>query len=259
MSEQEPRNAAAGARQRQYLKKEHQDTGRAFAHAGLTRKNEDFMYQLNKQLDAQGVKASDKPAMLAETIAALKEGQKSGRTAKAMFKTPTEHAHELLHPKPTEQEQQQTASWLMAIDNGLMFFAIFTFMFGLMALISPATMRLAHNGSSGITAIVAVAISGGLVFGYVNRILLPAKDAKSGKAKRRPLWQRLLLILAALAVWILVYTLVAMLPNGVNPRLNQYVYLTLGVLGFLGDLYFRRRFHVTGGFFGAPAPRRDHK
>lgn len=217
------------------------------------------MYQLNKQLEAQGVKAADKPALLAETIAALKAGQKSGRTARAMFKTPTAHAHELLHPQPSAQAQQQTAGWLMAIDNGLMFFAIFTFMFGIMALVSPATMRLAHNGSAGITAIVAVAIIGGLVFAAVNQILLPVqvKGAAAGqtKTKRRPLWQRLTLILVALAVWLLAYTLVAMLPNAVNPRLNAYVYLACGVAAFLGDLYFRRRFNVTTGFLGAPAPQ----
>lgn len=78
MSEQEQRNAAAGQRQRQHLKEDRQKTGMMFENAGLTRKNEDFMYQLNKQLDAQGATAEAKSALLEETMTALLEGQKTG-------------------------------------------------------------------------------------------------------------------------------------------------------------------------------------
>ena len=141
MSEQEQKNAAAGQRQRQHLKEDRQKTGMMFENAGLTRKNEDFMYQLNKQLDAQGATAEAKPALLEETMTALLEGQKTGQTAKGLFGTPTKYADELLHPKKTPAEQQQTSTVLMSVDNGLMFFAIFTFMFGLMGLMQPSTLK----------------------------------------------------------------------------------------------------------------------
>ena len=114
MSEQEQRNTAAGQRQRQHLKEDQQKTGMMFENAGLTRKNEDFMYQLNKQLDAQGATAEAKTALLEETMTALLEGQKTGQTAKGLFGTPTKHADELLHPKKTPAEQQQTSTVLMS-------------------------------------------------------------------------------------------------------------------------------------------------
>ena len=119
MSEQEQKNAAAGQRQRQHLKEDRQKTGMMFENAGLTRKNEDFMYQLNKQLDAQGATAEAKTALLEETMTALLEGQKTGQTAKGLFGTPTKYADELLHPKKTPAEQQQTSTILMSVDNGL--------------------------------------------------------------------------------------------------------------------------------------------
>lgn len=149
MSEQEQKNAAAGQRQRQHLKEDRQKTGMMFENAGLTRKNEDFMYQLNKQLDAQGATAEAKTALLEETMTALLEGQKTGQTAKGLFGTPTKYADELLHPKKTPAEQQQTSTVLMSVDNGLMFFAIFTFMFGLIGLMQPSTLKLAQHGSAG--------------------------------------------------------------------------------------------------------------
>ena len=114
MSEQEQRNTAAGQRQRQHLKEDQQKTGMMFENAGLTRKNEDFMYQLNKQLDAQGATAEAKTALLEETMTALLEGQKTGQTAKGLFGTPTKYADELLHPKktPAEQHRNLCLFWL---------------------------------------------------------------------------------------------------------------------------------------------------
>lgn len=255
MSEQEQRNAAAGQRQRQHLKEDRQKAGMMFENAGLTRKNEDFMYQLNKQLDAQGASADAKPALLEQTMAALKEGQKKGQTAKALFGTPTKHADELLHPKKPVAEQQRSSTILMSVDNGLMFFAIFTFMFGLMGLMQPSSLRLAQNGSAGIVAILLVAIAGGAAFGYVNKVLLPTVD-ENGKKHRRPLWVRIALVIGALVAWMLVYMLVAFLPNAINPVLNAWAYLVLGVVAFFLDLYFRQRYHITGGFFGTSANRR---
>ncbi|MBO9150328.1 MAG: DUF1129 family protein, partial [Escherichia coli] len=152
--EQQPRNAAAGQRQKEYAKDQRQETARAFGKQGLTRKNEEFMFQLNKQLDAQGADPAKKPAMLEETLKALQEGQKTGQTARGLFGTPTQRAHALLHPEPTEQSQTQTSLKLMALDNGIMFFAIFTFMFGLMDWISPQAMKVSHNGNMGITSII---------------------------------------------------------------------------------------------------------
>ena len=114
--EQQPRNAAAGQRQKEYAKDQRQETARAFGKQGLTRKNEEFMFQLNKQLDAQGADPAKKPAMLEETLKALQEGQKTGQTARGLFGTPTQRAHALLHPEPTEQSQTQSSLKLMALD-----------------------------------------------------------------------------------------------------------------------------------------------
>ena len=45
--------------------------------------------------------------------------------------------------------------------------------------------------------------------------------------------------------WILVYMLVAFLPNAINPVLNAWAYLILGVAAFFGDVYFRQRYHIA--------------
>ena len=93
MSEEQPRNAQAGQRQKQLEKERRQANGNAFSNYDLTRKNEDFMYQLNKQLDRLGVPSDKKDAMLKETIDKLLAGQKKGQTARALFGTPTEYKY----------------------------------------------------------------------------------------------------------------------------------------------------------------------
>ena len=174
MSEQ-PRNAAAGQRQKQHHKAAQQATGRAFADAGLTRKNDEFMFQLNKQLEAQGAPADKKAEWLQATVEQLLAGQKTAQTAKGLFGTPTAYAHELLHPKKEEVERQvNTNTWLLAADNALMFFAIFAIMFGVLAFTSPKALSMqSHNGNAGITAIILVALAGGALFGFLMKMIRP--------------------------------------------------------------------------------------
>lgn len=163
MSEEQPRNAQAGQRQKQREKAQRQEKGNAFANFGLTRKNEEFIYQLNKQLDRLGVAKDKRDTMINETVAKLQAGQKKGQTAKTLFGTPTEYAKELKNPKPKDEPADGKQSMkLLSIDNTLIFFSIFTFMYGIMFLLSPEILKTKQYGSSGITAIVLVAVIGGV-------------------------------------------------------------------------------------------------
>lgn len=250
MSEEQPRNAQAGQRQKQHEKEQRQARGNAFSKYPLTRKNEEFMYQLNKQLDRLGVASDKKPEMLDETVQQLIAGQKKGQTAKTLFGTPTERAKALKNPKPTTQEVTRRSLWLLAIDNGLIFLSIFTFMFGLMYWMTPVAMRSQRAGNSGITAIILVAAVGGLIFGYVALQLQPARDSNGKRVPTKPLWFRILAVVGGLIGWLLIYMLASLLPNVINPRLNQWLYFIVAVAAFAGDIFYRRRYHITGSIYG---------
>ncbi len=258
MSEQ-PRNAAAGQRQKQYIKENNKEAGKTFSEYGLTRKNEEFIYQLNKQLDAKGIPADKKSDYLDKTIAKMQAGQKQGKTAKTLFGTPTAYAEELTNPKKKETEVQGTSNFgLLALDNGMMFFAIFSFMFGLISFMNPSSLSPnGHYGSSGLTAILIIAIAGGLLFGYIAKIMAPSKDPKTGKMVQRSLWARIGMIVLAFVIWIGIYTLAGFLPNSINPQTNKWVYILLGIIVFGADLYLRTRFHIVNNVFaGQPRNRK---
>lgn len=258
MSEQ-PRNAAAGQRQKQHHKAAQQATGRAFADAGLTRKNEEFMFQLNKQLEAQGAPADKKAKWLQATVEQLLAEQKDAKTAKGLFGTPTAYAHELLHPKKEEVERQvNTNTWLLAADNALMFFAIFAIMFGVLAFTSPKALSMqSHNGNAGITAIILVALAGGALFGFLMKMIRPKVKA-DGSQEKRPMWYRISVIVLGLVTWMAVYGLATMLPDAINPQLNKWAYVILGLAAFAGDLYLRTKFNIANALFGGQ-PRQNKR
>ncbi|KRM11629.1 DUF1129 domain-containing protein [Paucilactobacillus suebicus] len=255
----QPRNAAAGSAQRERVHQDNANEHRQFSEYGLTKRNEEFMFQLNKQLDEQGIKEDKKPDAIQTTIDALLEGQKKGDTAKRLFGTPTEKADELIHgPKqPVGGPREQSSFKLLAIDNGLMFFNIFAIMFGLMGVFSPKSLsnQGSMSGTSGILAIILIAVFGGMLFAWVSKTIQPAPKGKP----QHNIWYKIGVVALALVVWIGIYFAVGFMPaRGINAQLPGFVYIILAVAGFAGDIYLRRRYHIVGGAFGSQ-PRQQQQ
>lgn len=254
MDEQQPRNAAAGAVQQQHQKAEVKTLAEQLTAAGLTRKNHDYMMQLNKQLRRQGINEEQVKTWLTTTIEKIVTAQKTGQTATNLLGTPTAYAESLINPKkPAESRTTSSNPWLLAIDNALMFLAIFTIMFGVMGLMDPKSANI--NGTSGITAIILVSIVGGALFGAITKLMAPAKDPETGKRLGLPVWLRVILVLVGFMAWIGIYGLTAVMNGAYNPHLNGWIYIVIAVIAFVGDMYFRQKYNVVGGFMGRPMPR----
>jgi uncharacterized membrane-anchored protein len=249
------RNAAAGQKQRAQMEKDSVATHHELSDQGLTKRNEEFMFQLGKQLDAQGAKPEKKTQAVEETLTALIEGQKTGTTAKQLFGTPTAYATEIVKGPVHRGPREQSSYKLLALDNGLMFFNIFAFMFGLLSLFSPKSMAANQTGTSGITAIILVAVSGGLLFAWVTKVLSPAKKGE----EKKPVWYKILSVVAALIAWVAIYFAASLMPTVINPTLPGIAYVVLAVLGFLADMYVRRRFNIVGGAFAGGQTQQSKK
>ncbi|WP_283583396.1 DUF1129 domain-containing protein [Limosilactobacillus difficilis] len=253
------KNADAKQRQARKIKEANQAAASEISNYQLTRKNEDFIYQLQKQLKEQGAKADKIPGMIQETVKSLQEGQKSGKTARAMYGTPTHYAHQLIHPDTNKKpDELKTSSFpQLALDNTIMLLAIFTIMYGIMGLLPNNSIgKLKVNGAAGITAIVIISVVGGLTFGYITKLMEPVKDETTGRWKKRPVGMRIGLTIAAFVIWLLAYLLVNLLPNVINPVLNSWIELVIGVVAILGDIYYRRKYHIVGSAFSTRQPNR---
>ncbi len=100
----------------------------------LTKKNNQFMFDLNKLLD-DGVVIDErqKIEVFNTMLKALVEGQKTGVTAKQLYGTPTE-AVVFVTTKPATPTKTNFAS--MWLDNSLLLFTFLAVMTGVLTMIS---------------------------------------------------------------------------------------------------------------------------
>lgn len=219
-----------------------------FANLGLTKRNEDFMFQLNKHLDAAGMAGGDKRAALEEVVAELVAGQKTGKTAKQLYGTASAKAATIAQPKSQGLSGNNKGYWPNAIDTALMLLAMFSLVFG----ISMLTSKGASTASYGIVGLLLTAISGGLVFAFVQGIITPADTAA-----KKPLWYRIVVTIVAVLVWMAFYgASFTLIPKALNPGLPGFVYIILAALAFVGFILERRITGISGGMFGGPANNR---
>lgn len=219
-----------------------------FGNLGLTKRNEDFMFQLNKHLDAAGMVGGDKRAALEEVVEELKAGQKTGQTAKQLFGTASAKAASIAQPKSQGLSGNNKGYWPNAIDTTLMLFAMFSLVFG----ISMMTTKGPSTATYGIVGLILTAVSGGMVFAYIQGIITPANPAD-----KKPLWFRIVVTLVAILVWMAFYgASFSLIPKALNPGLPGLVYVILAVVAFVGFIFERRITGISGGMFGGPANNR---
>lgn len=223
------------------------------AHAAkqtLTKRNEDFMFQLKKQLHGK-MEADQLASELTKIENELLAAQATGTTAKQLFGTPSETAAKLIAPKPRQAVAGNDAGyWLNALDTGILFLAMFGAVFGFFMLFNGS--KLQTNGAPyGVVSLILTAATGGLIFAYIQGLLLP-----SANKPKRPFWYRLIAMILAIIAWMLIYLGVSFIPHAINPILPAWAYIIIAVLAFVGFIYERRITGITGGFFGGPTPKK---
>ncbi|MBD1501437.1 DUF1129 family protein [Weissella cibaria] len=222
------------------------------ATSGLTKRNQEFIWQMVQLVDGDASKAG----LIAEVGAKLLDGQKTGATAKQLFNTPAE-ALGFKAKQAAETPARGYATygfWPLMVDNAIAFFMMFSFMFGLTLMFSKAN-QAGSAGAAGITSLVLTSLLGGVFFAAVTMTLAPSKDGV-----QTPLWKKIVVSVGAFVLWFLAYMGFAYLPSIINPLLPGWVYLILAVLAFIGFRFWRVKTGIQGGFLGsATRPRQDTK
>lgn len=212
----------------------------------LTNKNEDYVFRLTKELKKQGglsqADAEQKVnALLGEIVAA----QHKGLTASALFKmAPSLKANEILHPvqKPTK-----TPAWQAAVDNILLYFAIFAGFIGLVAMFST---KKTTNNQMGILSIIVISVMFGILMAKYNDMIVNAQGNVS--------WGKLIAVSLGLAlVMVVVMTVLTVKPLiYINPILPGWILVVFAGIAIAGRYGFRKYYHITGS---ALAPSPQHK
>ncbi|GHP13442.1 membrane protein [Lentilactobacillus fungorum] len=226
----------------------HQDRDRSakmvhsqFDNIGLTKRNSEYMYKFTQAFNNTSSKLStaQKTEIVNKMVQDLLEGQKSGRTARNMWGTVEQRVQAVLNP-PKRKPDPKRDYWPNAGYNALLFLMIFTFMYGIIGFFPSKGHPQPVMGITGILISAAIA---GVGIPLVTMMFTP------GVKHKYSIWIRIAIMIVFVVVWMGVFTGAAMLPAVINPALNSYAYIVLGLLSAGGSWWYKRHFSITGGLF----------
>ncbi len=230
------------AQQQQARAKEVEVTMRDGKFSGLTKRNEDYLFHLDKALTEKNYDPEQKEQVLTEMYQELKEKQKQGVVATKLYGTVTEKAELIVNgPKKSEAPTELPKFWILALDNGLIMFIMFCIMYTLLGVFSP---KQADVSGGWITLLATSTIAGvGLAFFYRSML-----SARKEKGKKR--WIKTLLItLELILIWIVAFGVIAFIPVSINRTMEPIVYAILAGLGYLVRRYLKKKYNFRSVMF----------
>ena len=230
------------AQQQQARAKEVEVTMRDGKFSGLTKRNEDYLFHLDKALTEKNYDREQKEQVLTEMYQELKEKQKQGVVATKLYGTVTEKAELIVNgPKKSEAPTELPKFWILALDNGLIMFIMFCIMYTLLGVFSP---KQADVSGGWITLIATSTIAGvGLAFFYRSML-----SARKEKGKKR--WIKTLLItLELILIWIVAFGVITFIPVSINRTMEPIVYAILAGLGSLVRRYLKKKYNFRSVMF----------
>ncbi len=230
------------AQQQQARAKAVEVTMRDGKFSGLTKRNEDYLFHLDKALTEKNYDREQKEQVLTEMYQELKEKQKQGVVATKLYGTVTEKAELIVNgPKKSEAPTELPKFWILALDNGLIMFIMFCIMYTLLGVFSP---KQADVSGGWITLLATSTIAGvGLAFFYRSML-----SARKEKGKKR--WIKTILItLELILIWIVAFGVIAFIPVSINRTMEPIVYAILAGLGYLVRRYLKKKYNFRSVMF----------
>ncbi len=230
------------AQQQQARAKAVEVTMRDGKFSGLTKRNEDYLFHLDKALTEKNYDPEQKEQVLTEMYQELKEKQKQGVVATKLYGTVTEKAELIVNgPKKSEAPTELPKFWILALDNGLIMFIMFCIMYTLLGVFSP---KQADVSGGWITLLATSTIAGvGLALFYRSML-----SARKEKGKKR--WIKTILItLELILIWIVAFGVIAFIPVSINRTMEPIVYAILAGLGYLVRRYLKKKYNFRSVMF----------
>lgn len=210
----------------------------------LTNRNEDYVFRLEKQLKEAGLTEGDAKLKVNGYLKEIIVAQRKGQPATQLFGSPQIKAKELVDPRGKQTDDVKF--WQKAVDNSLLYLAIFSAMFGLVGLFSKKPQAI------GVITILSVGLLFGFLMTYYNDLIMKKKE------DRPSLW-KMMLGGIGIVLFIFLWITLTELPilRVINPVLPGWASLVVAVVAYLGRRYFRAHYHITTSSFGpGPSARR---
>ncbi|KAF1302677.1 MULTISPECIES: DUF1129 domain-containing protein [Enterococcus] len=204
----------------------------------LTKRNQQYIFDLKKSLDAANLSEEEKTIALHEMLPVLVKEQKGGKTARQLFGTVSERTEAILSAPAEKEESSPVLMWL---DNTLLLLGLFSVMIGLMSFIAKG-----QGQSYGMLALLLAAMVGGWVFYLMYKYIYQYERKGADKSQRPKLWKTILLLVPSFLLWIIVFSSSPLLPKAINPVLDPIITIVIGAAAFGLRYYLKKKYHIVG-------------
>lgn len=197
-------------------------------HRKLSNKNSEYIFRLNKRLLEDGFKEEETKEVIDGLLPEIIDNQIKGIPANQLYGPVTQKAQAIAHPV---KKAKKTPFWGLWIDTGLLFFALFGLLYGVVALTSKKTDP--NNQTGILTLVVLSAMWGALLTWFNNQMRLPKSE--------RPGWGKTIgyLALGLIAMFFFLGAM-AFVPATINPTLNAVGYFIAAVVAYGLRFAFRK-------------------
>lgn len=209
----------------------------------LTKKNQEFIHIAKNQLHKDGKSTEEIQAIIDDIMPSILEQQNKGIPARTFLGAPTAWAATFTQQETTTQsttEPKNTKPLFMWTDSALFFLGLVSLIQGFLALTNSNQIPY------GIFTLLATGLAGGGVM-YLTYHFFYRHLGKE-RSQRPNFWKNLGLLTLSFAGWVLLVSLVSLLPTQFNPQLPALLMVVLGAAAFAGRYFFKKHFNVQSSF-----------
>ena len=203
----------------------------------LSKKNAYYLFKFKRALKEEDVSAEKEAEMLAEMLPEMLEAQHKGQPATQIYGPVSTKINQLLH---APKAPVKTSLQLQMLDNALIFLIMYLAFNGIAAQFSSKN----SNAMIGITSIVITAAMAGVIMTY------PMRYTQMPKEQRPPFWKMALIVVGLTLAFVAAYGVTILIPGFVNPVLPAWIQIVIAALLIVVRIYIKRRYKITGTFFG---------
>ena len=206
--------------------------------AELTNKNEQYVFQLERELKAAGFEGAQIEKELALMLPQIIEHQKSGVTARQLFGTVTERVHTIVEG-PAKDPDAKSPDWQIAVDGGLLVGGLFALVTGVMLMLNPSV----DTQPMGLFTLVINFIAGAFVMLAISKNA-PKFDNPKGQ---RGYIRYLVVSTVAMVAWLILVVLSQQfIPSVINLVMSYEWYLLIGAAALSGKFYLKKKLNIVG-------------
>ena len=203
----------------------------------LTKKNQEFVHIATQQFIKDGKTDAEIKAIFEEVIPQILEEQAKGTTARSLYGAPTHWAHSFTVKEQYEKEhpKENDDPKLMIMDSALFITTFFS-----------ADQAIGY----GLITLLLVGLVGGFAFYLMYYFVYQYYGPDMDRSQRPPFWKSVLVILASMFLWLLVFFATSFLPANLNPVLAPLPLAIIGAVLLALRFYLKKRLNIRSASAG---------